>query len=152
MESKTFGCKFSHHHDCAQSFSHVRLFAAPWSVATCEAPLSLGFSRQEYWSGLSFPSPGALPNPAISPGSPALQVDSLSFLSHQRSLCVCVCVCTYLNLKMTGVKEPDKQFTTRQFSAFKILVYIATFLKHGKPKNSVKKETHTRKHTYSCTT
>ena len=37
----------------------------------------MGFSRQEYWSGLSFPSPGNLPNPGIEPGSPALQVDSL---------------------------------------------------------------------------
>ena len=46
---------------------------------------------------------------------------------------------------MTGVKEPDKQFTTRQFSAFKIVVYIATFLKHGKPKNSIKKR-HTHTH------
>ena len=48
----------------------------PWTVA-CQAPLSLGFSRQEYWSGLPFPSPGDLPNPGIEPGSPALQADSL---------------------------------------------------------------------------
>ena len=47
-----------------------------WTVA-CQAPLSLGFSRQEYWSGLPFPSPGDLPNPGIKPGSPALQADSL---------------------------------------------------------------------------
>ena len=49
----------------------VQLFATPWTVA----PLSMGFSRQEYWSGLPFPSPGGLPNPGIkleSPGSPAL--------------------------------------------------------------------------------
>ena len=50
-------------------------FANPCSVA-CQAPLSMEFSRQEYWSGLSFPSPGDLPNPGIEPGSPALQVDS----------------------------------------------------------------------------
>ena len=50
--------------------------AAPWTVA-CQASLSIGFSRQEYWSGLPFPSPGDLPNPGIEPGSPALQVDSL---------------------------------------------------------------------------
>ena len=42
-----------------------------------QAPLSMGFSRQEYWSGLPFPSPGDLPNPGIKPGSPALQADSL---------------------------------------------------------------------------
>ena len=43
----------------------------PWTVA-CQAPLSMGFSRQEYWTGLPFPSPGDLPNPGIEPGSPAL--------------------------------------------------------------------------------
>ena len=48
----------------------------PWTVA-CQAPLSIGFSRQEYWSGLPFPSPGDLPNLGIEPGSPALQADSL---------------------------------------------------------------------------
>ena len=42
-----------------------------------QAPLSMGFSRQEFWSGLPFPSPGDLPNPVIEPGSPALQADSL---------------------------------------------------------------------------
>ena len=51
-------------------------FATPWTVA-CRVPLSMGFSRQEYWSGLSFPSPGGLPNTEIKPGSPALQADSL---------------------------------------------------------------------------
>ena len=44
---------------------------------TCQAPLSMGFSRQDYWGGLPFPSPGDLPNPGIEPGSPALQADSL---------------------------------------------------------------------------
>ena len=50
--------------------------ANPWTVP-CQAPLSMGFSSQEYWSGLTFPSPGDLPNPGIEPGSPALQADSL---------------------------------------------------------------------------
>ena len=53
-------------------FSHVYLFAILWTLA-CQASLSMGFSRQEYWSGLPFPSPGNLPNPGIEPGSPALQ-------------------------------------------------------------------------------
>ena len=48
----------------------------PWTVA-CQAPLSMGFSRQEYRSELPFPSPGDLPNLGIKPGSPALQADSL---------------------------------------------------------------------------
>ena len=53
-----------------------RLFVTPWTVAL-PAPLSMGFSRQEYWSGLPFPSPGDFPDPGIEPRSPALQADSL---------------------------------------------------------------------------
>ena len=52
------------------------LFATPWTIAR-QAPLSMGFSRQEYWSGLPFPPPGDLPNPGIEPVSPSLQADSL---------------------------------------------------------------------------
>ena len=55
--------------------SHVRLLATPGTVAF-QAPPSMGFSRQEYWSGLPFPSPGDLCDPGIEPGSPALQVDT----------------------------------------------------------------------------
>ena len=61
---------------CVQSISCVRFFATPWTVA-CQAPLSMGFSRQEYWSGLPFPSPGDLPDPGIDPRSPTLLADSL---------------------------------------------------------------------------
>ena len=57
--------------------SSVRLFVTPWTVAY-QAPLSMGFSRQEYWSGLPFPSPGDFPNPGIEPGSPAFQADALT--------------------------------------------------------------------------
>ena len=57
--------------------SHVQLFATPWTVAY-QAPLSMGFSRQEYWSGLPFPSPGDLPNPGIEPEFPAFQADALT--------------------------------------------------------------------------
>ena len=56
--------------------SHVQIFATPWSVAY-QAPPSMGFSREEYWSGLPFPSPGDLPDPGIEPGSPALRADAL---------------------------------------------------------------------------
>ena len=52
------------------------ILVTPWTVAH-RAPLSVGFSRQEHWSGLPFPSPGDLPDPGIKPGSPALQGDSL---------------------------------------------------------------------------
>ena len=59
-----------------KSLSRVRLFATPWAVAH-QTPPSMGFSRQEYWSGLPFPSPGDLPDPGIELGSPALQADAL---------------------------------------------------------------------------
>ena len=68
----------------AKSLQLYLMFATPWTVAH-QAPLSMGFSRREYWSGLPFPSPGDLPNPEIEPGSPALQV-ILYHLSHERSL------------------------------------------------------------------
>ena len=56
-------------HVCAQLLSCVQLLATPWTVAH-QAPLSLEFSRQEYWNGLTFPPPGDLPNPGIEPASP----------------------------------------------------------------------------------
>ena len=59
-----------------KSLSRVRLFATLWTVGH-QAPPSMGFSRQEYWSGLPFPSPGDLPDPGIKPRSPALQADAL---------------------------------------------------------------------------
>ena len=58
-----------------------------FSCAVCQALLSLGFSRQEYWSGLPYLPPGDLPNPGIEPGSPALQADSLP-LSRQQKPCL----------------------------------------------------------------
>ena len=67
----TYELTFKH-----ESESIIQLFATPWTVVH-QAPLSMGFSRQEYWSGLPFPSPGDLPNPGIKPRSPALQADSL---------------------------------------------------------------------------
>ena len=55
----------------AKLLSHVRLFGTPWTVAR-QAPLSMGFSRQEYWSGLPCPPPGDFPDPGVEPTSPAL--------------------------------------------------------------------------------
>ena len=60
----------------AQSLIHVQLFATPWTVAP-QAPLFIGFSRQEYWSGLPCPPLGDPPNPGVELRSPTLQVDSL---------------------------------------------------------------------------
>ena len=56
--------------------SRVQLFVTPWTI-TYQAPLTMGFSRQEYWSELPFSSPGDLPDPGIELRSPALQADSL---------------------------------------------------------------------------
>ena len=72
MLSSTFPCKVK-----VKSLSRVRLFAIPWTVAH-QAPPSMGFSRQEYWSGLPFPSPGDLPDTRIEPRSPALDVYALT--------------------------------------------------------------------------
>ena len=80
-----------------KSLSLVRLFASPWTRAH-QAPPSMEFSRQEYWSGLPFPSPGDLPNPGIEPRSPTLQADALtseppgkpnSGISSNLNLCCC---------------------------------------------------------------
>ena len=67
----------------AKLLSHVQLFATPWTVAH-QAPLSMGFSRQEYWAELPCPPPRDLPNQEIEPASPALQTDSL-LMSQQES-------------------------------------------------------------------
>ena len=88
---------------CAQLFSHVRLSVTLWTVAL-QAPLSMEFSRQKYWSGLPFPSPGDLPSPKIEPPSlvsPTLAVDSLplghlggpSSSTKVRILCSAVLAC-----------------------------------------------------------
>ena len=73
----------------------------PHRTIAHQAPQSMDFYRQEYWSGLPFPSPGNLPNPGIEPGSPTWQADAL--LSEPQGkptihhkCCVCVCVCVYL--------------------------------------------------------
>ena len=60
-----------------KSLSRVQLFATPWTVAY-QAPPSMGFSRQKYWSGVPFPFPGDLPDPGIEPWSPAFQADTLT--------------------------------------------------------------------------
>ena len=61
--------------------SHVQLFATPWTVA-CQAPLFMGFFRQEYWSGLPFPPPGDLPDPGIEPASPMSPEFAGRFFTH----------------------------------------------------------------------
>ena len=72
-----------------KSLSGVQLFATPWTVAY-QAPPSMGFSRQEYWSGLPFLSPGDLPDPGIEPRSPALQTDALPSEPPGNLYCTCL--------------------------------------------------------------
>ena len=72
---------------CAIScFSRVQLFVTPWSVA-CQAPLSMGFSRQEPWNGLPCSLPGDLPNPGIKPASLASPALASRFFTTREALC-----------------------------------------------------------------
>ena len=72
-----------------KSLSRVQTLATPWTVAY-QAPPSVGFSRQEYWSGLPFPSPGDLPDPGIEPRSPTLDADALTSESPGKPNCAVV--------------------------------------------------------------
>ena len=65
-----------------KSLSRVQLFATPWTVAY-QAPPSMGFSKQEYWSGLAFPSPGDLPDPGTEPMSPVAPVLAGEFFTTE---------------------------------------------------------------------
>ena len=82
-----------------KSLSRLQLFATPWTIAN-QAPLSMGFSRQVYWSGLPLPSLGNLPDPGIEPRSPTLQTDTLLSEPPGKPM---VCE-VYLN-KIVGVKK-----------------------------------------------
>ena len=83
----------------------VQLFTTPWTVAH-QTPLSMGFSRQEYWSGLPFPSPGDLPDPEIEPGSPTLQADALTSEPPGKPLCR-VSVNSTLNVWWCSTDKPS---------------------------------------------
>ena len=72
-----------------KSLNPVRPFATPWTVA-CQPPPSMGFCRQENWSGLPFPSPGDLPDPGTEPGPPALQAVSLPSELTGKPIHVCI--------------------------------------------------------------
>ena len=96
----------------------------PWTIAY-QAPLSVGFSRQEYWSGLPFPSPGALPNPGIEPGSPTLQTDAFTISATMENMHIKYST----SLGIRGVKIKIKLVTYWQnkqnfFSADLYVVFI----------------------------
>ena len=78
VRDRGFKLEFSYYRKKVKSLSRVRLFATQWTV-DCQGPLSVGFSRQEYWNGLPFPSPGDLLNPGIEPRSPALRANTLPY-------------------------------------------------------------------------
>ena len=67
------------------SLSHVQCFAAPWTV-TLQTPLSMEFSRQEYWNGLQFPPPGVFPNPGVKPASPVSPASAGGFFTTETHL------------------------------------------------------------------
>ena len=81
--------------------------ATPWTVA-CQAPLFMGFFRQEYWSGLLFPPPGDLSDPGIEPKSPALQVDSLPSEQPGKTIFIFFPIMVYqriLNLVLCAMEQ-----------------------------------------------
>ena len=91
--------------------SRVRLFATPWTV-DYQASLSMEFSRQEYWNGLPFPSPGDLPNTGIEPGSPALystrnHIQSTVINHNRKEYEVCVCVYIYISESLCCTPETN---------------------------------------------
>ena len=95
-------------HLCVQShFSSIGLFATLW-IAAYQALLSMGFSRQEYWSGLPFPSPGDLPNPGIKPRSPTLQADTLTSVPPGKQMKVaqlCLTLCDPMDCIVHGILQ-----------------------------------------------
>ena len=93
-----------------KSFSRVQLFMTPWTVAY-ETPPSMEFSRQEYWNGLPFASPGDLPNPGIKPGCPALQADALPSEPPRKP----------------NKEKPDKENQMKKNQTQKAMYYIISF-------------------------
>ena len=88
-------CVYTHTHTSSVMSDS---FATPWTVA-CQAPLSMEFSRQEYWRGLPFPTPGDLPDPgseAMSPMSHALTGGFFTTVSLGKPICMYVCMCVYI--------------------------------------------------------
>ena len=126
-------------------------------MAACQAPLSTGFSRQEYWSGLPCPPPGDLSDPR---NPPALQADSSS-LSHWGSMCVCVCVCT-VNFQMskldlekaeepeiklpTSVRSQKKQENSRKTSTSALLITLKPLTVDHRTLGKILKEIGIRNH------
>ena len=106
--------------------SCVWLFVTPWTVAH-KAPPSMGFSQQEYWSGLPCPTPGVLPDPGIeppSPAPPALHVDSLHLCHWRRPFRICV----HLLIQILLIDNSSTSFKTRQHGVHISLNNLTTYL------------------------
>ena len=135
---------------CAHSFSHVWLFVTPWTVAHQASP-SMGFSRQEYWSGLPFPPTGNLPEPGIELASPALQVDSLlaepqrgsprilewiaypfsSESSQPRNWTGVSCIAGRFFMETSKSLKFQHRFYVFFYQCFSFLVYVKNFERDG---------------------
>ena len=101
-----------------KSLSRVQLFATPWTVAY-QAPPSMGFSRQECWSGVPLPSPGDLPNPGIEHRSPALRADASPFEPPGKTTHVCIlsrfsCVRLFVTPRTVAYQAPPSMGFSRQ--------------------------------------
>ena len=127
--------------------SRVWLFATPWTVAY-QAPPSMGFSRQECWSGLPFPSPGNLPDPGIETGSPALQADAL-LSEPPKYMCVQSCWTLWDNMDFS----PPDSSVYGIFQA-RILEWVAISYSKGssQPRDQAPISCFSRQILYHCIT
>ena len=121
--------------------SRVRLFATLWTVAH-QAPPSMGFSRQEYWSELPFPSPGDLPDPRIKPRSPTLQADALTSEPPGKPIYVYICayICIVLVTQLcpflcNPVDYSPPGSSNHGILQARILEWVAILLSHKKEQN-----------------
>ena len=104
-----------------KSLSLVQLLATLWTV-TGQAPLSMGFSRPEYWNGLPFPSPGDLPNPGTKPGYPALQADTLPSEPPGRATLIVNALDLAIGTRNFQSKKCSDRIRIMSFDLFKVKI------------------------------
>ena len=105
---------------CVKSLSRVRLFATPQTV-THQAPLSMGFSSQEYWSRLPSPSPGDLPNPGTESTSPASPALAGGFFTTSTTMDICICMTESLWSSPEDITALFIGYTPIQNKTFKLI-------------------------------
>ena len=133
---------FISYYVCAQLLSHVWLFATPWTVAL-QVPLSMGFSRQEYWCWLPFPTSGDLPDPGIKPMSlvsPALagrfftiQFSSVQSLSHVRLFATPWIVARQASLSITNSRSSLRLMSIESVMPSSHLIFTISATLIGNP-------------------